>query len=617
MFLPLLLSSAAVPTICAADTPPVAVFAANRRAVLGDGAASKAVEEATLVVRRTYAGQGLTGEFETTSDTATGRFVERYRLGPTTGASAFDGGMAWMQDLSGAVTPQAGGDRPAVAVNQAYRNAGLWWRGDAGGARVESLGVEPDGRRVKLTPAGGKPFEAWFDCATAQLVRVRETQGFMTFDFRYAGYARLAGRALPKVATIDDGGGEASRQTLTLVSATRTAVRPASAYALPAGAPRDWTLPATGRITVPFRLANNHIFVDVKVDGKGPFPFLVDTGGHGILTSPTVAALDLKSEGDMPSGGSGEARPSSGYVPVRRLDLGGLTFRDQTMLKLDFSPKPVEGFQVGGMLGFEMFRRFVTIVDYGKNELTLIDPARVTEVDRAGAGVAVPFVFYDHMPQVAGRLGDLPARFDIDTGSRSEVTIARPFVERARLREAYPNGVTAVDGWGVGGPSRSYVIRAQSLSLGAVTIAAPVAGLATQGKGVFTDENFEGNIGSGLLKRFVVTFDYDRQLMYLRRIAPPPVDAGTFDRCGCWLNLADDGFEIKDIAPGGPAQAAGLKVGDLVTAIDGTPAGTVSLSDARAAMRVAAVGRPIRIGYRRGGVMGEVILTPRDQVPVR
>jgi hypothetical protein len=615
MFLPLLLSSTAVPAICAAETPPAAVFAANRRAVLGDEPTGGTA--ATLIVRRAYAGQGLTGEFETTSDLDTGLFLESYQLGPTTGASAFDGKTAWMKDPSGAVTPQAGGDRPAVAVNQAFRNADLWWRADAGGARIEALGVDPEGRRLKVTPRGGKPFEAWFDCATAQLARVREIQGFMTFDFRYADYVQQAGGALPKIATIDDGGGEASLQTLTLISAARAAARPASAYTLPKGAPRDWSLPAKGRITTPFRLANNHIFVDVAVDGKGPFPFLVDTGGHGILTSPTVAALDLKSQGAVTSGGSGEARPTSGYVQVRRLDLAGMTLRDQTMLKLDFSPKPVEGFQVGGMIGFEIFRRFVTVIDYERNELTLIDPARFTAADRARAGVAVPFVFYDHMPQVAGRLDGLPARHNIDTGSRSEVTLARPFVERTKLREAHPEGVTAVDGWGVGGPSRSYVIRARSLSLGEVTIERPVAGLATQGKGVFTDENFDGNIGSGLLKRFVVTFDYDRQIMYLRRIAKPPADAGAFDRCGCWLNLGDDGFEIKDIAYGGPAEAAGLKVGDVVTAIDGAPAGAMRLTDARAAMRIAPTDRPIRIGYRRDGTTAEVSLTPRDQIPQR
>ncbi|MBW8860206.1 MAG: PDZ domain-containing protein [Caulobacter sp.] len=294
-----------------------------------------------------------------------------------------------------------------------------------------------------------------------------------------------------------------------------------------------------------------------------------------------------------------------------------MTMRDQTMLKLDFSPKPVEGFQVGGMLGFEMFRRFVTVVDYERNELTLIDPARFTAADRAKAGVAVPFVFYDHMPQVTGRLDGLPARHNIDTGSRSEVTLARPFVERTKLRQAHPEGVTAVDGWGVGGPARSYVIRARSLSLGEVTIEAPVAGLATQGKGVFTDENFDGNIGSGLLKRFVVTFDYDHQIMYLRRIATPPADVGSFDRCGCWLNLGDDGFEIKDIAPGGPAEAAGLKVGDVVITIGGAPASGMRLTDARAAMRIAPTDRPIRIGYRRDGAAAEVSLTPRDQIPRR
>ncbi|MBO9707636.1 MAG: aspartyl protease family protein [Caulobacter sp.] len=613
MFLPLLLASAATPAICAADAPPAAVFAANQAQVLGRGE-PKAV---TLVVRRTYVGQGLTGEFATTLDTGTGAFVERYSLGPSTGAGAYDGHTTWMQDPTGAVTPQAGGDRPALSVNQAYRNADLWWRPDGGGASVQSLGVEPEGRHLKITPVGGKPFEAWFDCASAHLVRMREVQGFTTFDYRYGDFVRDQGRALPGTVTIDDGGGEGSRQVLTLASVAREPTRPASAYALTAGAPKDWILPPEGRVTVPFRLANNHIFVDAKVDGRGPFPFLVDTGGHGILTSPTVAALDLKSVGDMPSGGAGEARASSGYVKVGRLEVGGMAMTGQTMLKLDFSPKPVEGFQVGGMLGFEMFRRFVTVIDYERGEMTLIDPAGFGEAERGRAGVAVPFRFYDHLPQVDGLVGDAPARLDIDTGSRSEVTLTRPFVERARLREAYPGGVTAVDGWGVGGPARSYVTRVRSLNLGPVKVDTPVAGLATQSKGVFTDENFEGNVGSGLLKRFVVTFDYDRQIMYLRPIASPGADVGVFDRCGCWLNLADHGFEIKDVATGGPAEAAGLKVGDVVTAIDNRPASAVSLSDARAFFRTAPVGRPVKVDYLRAGAPASVAVTPRDQLTAR
>ncbi|MFP3786838.1 aspartyl protease family protein, partial [Burkholderia sp. SIMBA_024] len=49
----------------------------------------------------------------------------------------------------------------------------------------------------------------------------------------------------------------------------------------------------SGSTTVPMRLLNNHVFVDVRVNGRGPFPFLLDTGGHDILTPQTARALGL------------------------------------------------------------------------------------------------------------------------------------------------------------------------------------------------------------------------------------------------------------------------------------------------------------------------------------
>jgi hypothetical protein len=42
--------------------------------------------------------------------------------------------------MSGAVTPQAGGDARELAINEAYRNANLWWRSDRGGATIVLLG---------------------------------------------------------------------------------------------------------------------------------------------------------------------------------------------------------------------------------------------------------------------------------------------------------------------------------------------------------------------------------------------------------------------------------------------------------------------------------------------
>ena len=208
----------------------------------------------------------------------------------------------------------------------------------------------------------------------------------------------------------------------------------------------------------------------------------------------------------------------------------------------------------------------------------------------------------------------MPGRFDIDTGSRSEVDLTSPFVARARLREAYPRGVLAVDGWGVGGPVKSYVVRGRSLTLGSVTVDGPVAGLATSRGGSLSDANLEGNVGSGLLRRFTVTFDYAHQRIYLKPRVPPPADAGTFDQSGLWINLGEDGFTIVDVATGSAGEKAGLAVGDVITAIDGQPATSISLSDARARLRVPPAGTTVHLQVAHAGVPRGVDITLRSQL---
>ena len=79
-----------------------------------------------------------------------------------------------------------------------------------------------------------------------------------------------------------------------------------------------------------------------------------------------------------------------------------------------------------------------------------------------------------------------------------------------------------------------------------------IIGLSTQNTGSFSDPNYEGNVGSGFLKRFIVTFDYDRQIMYLKSRAIPNTDAGAFDRSGMWINARPNGgYLIMDVAAAG------------------------------------------------------------------
>jgi membrane-associated protease RseP (regulator of RpoE activity) len=215
---------------------------------------------------------------------------------------------------------------------------------------------------------------------------------------------------------------------------------------------------------------------------------------------------------------------------------------------------------------------------------------------------------------VQGFVDDMPARFDIDTGSRVEVDLTSPFVARAKLRQRYTPGISTITGWGVGGASRSYVVRIPSLTLGTVKGESVVAGLSEAKGGSISDPNYEGNVGSGYLKRYVVTFDYAHKTMYLKPIQPAPADAGRFDRSGLWINAADDGFTVTSVAGGSPAAEAGLAEGDLITALDGKAAKPEGLSDARIALRALPAGTKVALTVKRGGETRTVNLTLRDLI---
>jgi len=166
-------------------------------------------------------------------------------------------------------------------------------------------------------------------------------------------------------------------------------------------------------------------------------------------------------------------------VKVASLELGDATLRDQVFAVFPLaSLGQAEGVvPQWGLVGYEIFKRFVVKVDYERSQLTLTLPPAFSYT---GEGTVVPFKFNEHIPQVEGEIDDLPGQFDIDTGSRSSLDLLGPFVEKHDLKARYAPKVEGVTGWGVGGGARSLVTRAKTLRLGGVTVAAPVTELSLQ-----------------------------------------------------------------------------------------------------------------------------------------
>jgi S1-C subfamily serine protease len=68
-----------------------------------------------------------------------------------------------------------------------------------------------------------------------------------------------------------------------------------------------------------------------------------------------------------------------------------------------------------------------------------------------------------------------------------------------------------------------------------------------------------------------------------------------YDRAGMWLLTDPEGLRVKDVTVGGPAEKAGLKVEDLIVAVDGKKATEISLPDLRIRLANDPVGTKVEL----------------------
>ena len=91
-----------------------------------------------------------------------------------------------------------------------------------------------------------------------------------------------------------------------------------------------------------------------------------------------------------------------------------------------------------------------------------------------------------------------------------------------------------------------------------------------------------------------------------RRRADEPVGRGRRRRAG---GVAAEGVPIARVAPDSPAAAAGVKPGDVLTALDGR--WTTSLADTYDAAAAVPAGQPVPVVVLRDGQRLTLTVTPR------
>jgi Aspartyl protease/PDZ domain len=349
--------------------------------------------------------------------------------------------------------------------------------------------------------------------------------------------------------------------------------------------------------TVPFAFVDNRIFVPCSIGGKGPFSLLVDTGASGVLISPAVsAALGLTVRSAGTTSGAGSRRATIGTAELAVLAVGGMRFRHVRAVVLDLGEiRRGIGFpRFDGIIGSSILRGLRTRVDMDTARLTLSTAAIVPP---PGAR-AVPFELADELIRLPARIDGLQGTVVLDTGDRSSLTIFRGFARAHRIYDR-PTGVrNALTGFGVGGPVYGDVFRLRDLDVLGVGIPGVVARASRDRGGVFATASEAGSIGGGVLRRFNVIYDYPaRKLLVWRSRAFAATDR--YDPAGMWLSLGPRGPVVTALRPGGPAAAAGLRVNDVLLAVDGRSVAVASLPALRDGLNARPDGAQVRLTLRR------------------
>jgi serine protease DegQ len=132
---------------------------------------------------------------------------------------------------------------------------------------------------------------------------------------------------------------------------------------------------------VPYKLTDtNHVMVRVKLNGKGPFNFILDTGAPAVIISDVIGK---KIGADIDKGGWGKYK-----LEVE----GGVTVPEAKALAIDMfqlrgmNAMGVAGVELHGVIGYNMLAKFRITYDFTQDKLVWtpvkFDPPEIIRINK-------------------------------------------------------------------------------------------------------------------------------------------------------------------------------------------------------------------------------------------
>lgn len=511
--------------------------------------------------------------------------------------NVFDGRVGWQKDRGGAVRELAAHELEAERTLSYLGSFSHLFEGRLPG-EVSYLGEQDGFHVLEVKPEGGRTAKVFLDVQTFLPTKQEEVEGDRIQTLSFADWRDVEGVRFP--FEIRQSTGEPKYDVLSHVQ--EVFLNEEFDDALFTEPPQSISpLLSEASASLPFELSSNHVYIAGRVGDSRPLNILIDTGASfSAMNSRTARELGLKEVGQLEARGGGDGSQDTGLIEGVTLTLDALSLPDLTLWSIDLTPlEGLEGRTLDLILGYDFISRAVLKIDYEANVVTFHAPE---SFNYSGPGTRIPFTLQNNHPHI--RVGVLlggrepEGVFMVDTGARMALHLNRLFVERHGVKETVPKVLELPERVsGVGGASRESVARISGLRFGGLELEDVLVSLSEQESGSLETDDLAGLIGGDLLKRFHVFFDYGRQEMILE----PNAALGrpfVYDMSGLRLIAEGEGFEtvkVESVLADSPAQRMGVRVGDVLESVDGTPVNGSSLDKVRERLMEEGQTRQIRL----------------------
>ena len=319
----------------------------------------------------------------------------------------------------------------------------------------------------------------------------------------------------------------------------------------------------------------NHLYFDVVLRDSIPARMIFDTGNTHLLLDSTFYVTSIADRSNLRRS---MLRGAGSGVEMANIDASGWSYyvgekAQNEQMAVVMNMRKILGDGVDGMFGMKYMQGERVEFNYADcymrilpaNEAIGNDFVRIPcqWLDDSKTRILLPLslTFADGYTHEGA--------FMVDMGMSGTLSLNSSVADRLKQHLPQTRSMVYSVG-GVGGSRIDNVFKAQQITIGGKTIREVRAAWSDNRQGAMADTRYDGVIGNELLAHYDVIYDFVDCAVYIR--PNKNFDAPQANDLGIVLTPYVDHWVVNGLLQGGNAEQAGLRRGDVITAINGVRA---------------------------------------------